>query len=227
MWTMAAEELPAESRGLGFGLLALALGTGFVDSVVDPSRRGSSWRSTPSPSHPLLFVAYRRRLPESRGCRPPATSPVAERWQEILRPGVRRWLLLVVATTYPAAAGDLRHQLALDFLQEDRGMSASTANLTGRRRPASRSWCGRGTFRPLRRRLVGVVRAPPRARLRCRGASCGSARSRTVAAPRRRRRRGPRGACPTRDRGSPACSVARRRLGRAARLASAGHRSRR
>ena len=61
VWTMAAEELPADSRGFGFGILAMnaALGTGFAailwGGFLEPN--GVSWRwlyvaSLP----PLVFV---------------------------------------------------------------------------------------------------------------------------------------------------------------------------
>ena len=66
VWTMAAEELPAESRGFGFGVLAMntTLGVGFAAilwSILEPA--GVSWRwlyvaSLP----PLLFVEIRERL---------------------------------------------------------------------------------------------------------------------------------------------------------------------
>ena len=88
VWTMAAEELPAESRGFGFGLLAMnsALGTGFAailyGGLFDPL--GISWRwlyvvGVP----PLVLVAVlRRRLPESRRfSAAQAASRLAGRWQ--------------------------------------------------------------------------------------------------------------------------------------------------
>ena len=135
VWTMAAEELPAESRGFGFGLLAMnaALGTGFAailyGGFFEPN--GVSWRwlyvvSVP----PLLFVAWlRRRLPESRrfiaardGGR------LADRWHAILRPAVRKWLVLVVVTTFLLQLVQQATTFTIDFLQVDRGLSASTAN---------------------------------------------------------------------------------------------------
>ncbi len=135
VWTMAAEELPAESRGFGFGLLAMnaALGTGFAailyGGILEPN--GISWRwlyvvSVP----PLLFVAYlRRRLPESRRFEAARdASRLAERWHDILRPGVRRWLVLVVVTTFLLQLVQQATTFTIDFLQVDRGLSASSAN---------------------------------------------------------------------------------------------------
>jgi putative MFS transporter len=135
VWTMAAEELPAESRGFGFGILAMnsALGTGFAailyGGILEPM--GLSWRwlyvvGIP----PLLFVAYlRRRLPESkRFIEARDSGRLAERWHAILHPSVRKWLILVVLTTFLLQLVEQATAFTIDFLQTDRGISASTAN---------------------------------------------------------------------------------------------------
>lgn len=135
VWTMAAEELPAESRGFGFGILAMnsALGTGFAailfGGLLEPV--GASWRwlyvvGIP----PLLFVAYlRRRLPESRRfIEARDGGRLAARWHAILRPPVRRWLVLVTLTTFLVQLAEQAAAFTIDFLQTDRGISASTAN---------------------------------------------------------------------------------------------------
>jgi putative MFS transporter len=135
VWTMAAEELPAESRGFGFGILGMnsALGTGFAailyGGLLEPN--GISWRwlyvvGIP----PLLFVAYlRRRLPESRRFEAARDNDrLAARWHAILAPGVRRWLVLVVVTTFLLQLVQQATTFTIDFLQEDRGLSASAAN---------------------------------------------------------------------------------------------------
>src|SRR4051794_34928210 len=70
-WTMAAEDLPAERRGLGFGILALAsaLGTGFCSIVQAAvlSPLDASWRWLYLLALPFLAVVVflRRELPES------------------------------------------------------------------------------------------------------------------------------------------------------------------
>src|SRR5439155_2855374 len=102
VWTMAAEELPADSRGFGFGILAMnsALGVGFgailYGGFLEPA--GISWRwlyvlCVP----PLLLVSFlRRRLPESRRfIAARDQGKLAERWHAILKPPVRKWLILV------------------------------------------------------------------------------------------------------------------------------------
>lgn len=135
VWTMAAEELPAESRGFGFGLLGMnsALGTGLAailyGGAFEPN--GISWRwlyvvGIP----PLLLVAWmRRRLPESRRFVAARDADrLAERWHVILRPPVRRWLFLVVVTTFLLQLVQQATTFTIDFLQEDRGLSASAAN---------------------------------------------------------------------------------------------------
>jgi putative MFS transporter len=135
VWTMAAEELPKDSRGLGFGLLAMqsALGTGFAailyGGVFEPLDLSWRWLYVVG-IPPLLFVAYlRRRLPESRRFEAARDAKrLAERWHDILRPPVRRWLVLVVATTFLLQLAQYGFTFSLDFLEEDRGISASTAN---------------------------------------------------------------------------------------------------
>jgi putative MFS transporter len=136
VWTMAAEELPAESRGFGFGWLAMlnALGTGLGSIVFATvfAPLGISWRwlyvvGIP----PLLAITYlRRRLPESRRFEQARNDGrLAERWHEILRRPHLRWLVLVCIT---ALLGNLLTQagvFVIDFMQTDRGLSASAANL--------------------------------------------------------------------------------------------------
>ena len=134
VWTMAAEELPADSRGFGFGLLAMsALGTGFAailwGGFLEP--HGVSWRwlfvaSLP----PLLLVAFlRRRLPESkRFIAAQEQGKLAERWHAIFGPTVRRWLILVVVTTFLTQLIQQASTFTIDFLETDRGLSATAAN---------------------------------------------------------------------------------------------------
>ena len=135
VWTMAAEELPADARGFGFGVLGMnnALGFGLAaivfGGVFDPF--GISWRwmyVTAIP--PLLFVAFlRRRLPESRRfLAAKERGSLAQRWHEILKPSVRRWLILVVITTFLTQLVTQAGQFTIDFLETDRGVSATVAN---------------------------------------------------------------------------------------------------
>jgi len=135
VWTIAAEELPANARGFGFGVLGMnsALGTGFAailyGGFLEPN--GVSWRwlyvvSVP----PLLLVGLlRRRLPESRRfLAAQQQGTLAERWHAIFAPTVRRWLILVVVTTLLTQLVQQASTFTIDFLQTDRGMSATAAN---------------------------------------------------------------------------------------------------
>jgi SHS family lactate transporter-like MFS transporter len=132
---MAAEELPAEARGFGFGVLAMnsTLGVGVAailfGGLFEPA--GISWRwlyvvSIP----PLLFVAVlRKRLPESRRfTAAQEQGALASRWQEILGPTTRKWLVLIVVTTFLTQLIQQATTFTVDFLQTDRGVSATTAN---------------------------------------------------------------------------------------------------
>jgi putative MFS transporter len=79
---------------------------------------------------PLLLVAFlRRRLPESRrflAARDQGT--LAQRWHAIFGPTVRRWLILVVITTFLTQLVQQASTFTIDFLQTDRGLSATAAN---------------------------------------------------------------------------------------------------
>jgi putative MFS transporter len=134
VWTMAAEELPAHARGFGFGVLGMntALGTGFAailwGGFFEPS--GLSWRwlylvSVP----PLLLVSFlRRRLPESRRFVVIRDrGDLAHSWREIIGPTVRRWLVLIVVTTFLTQLIQQASNFTIDFLETDRGLSATTA----------------------------------------------------------------------------------------------------
>ena len=134
VWTMAAEELPADARGFGFGFLgmnaSLGVGVGAIifGGILDPM--GVSWRvlyliGLP----PLLLVAVlRRRIGESRRFEDArAEGRLAERWHEILR-DFRRPLILILVTAFLFELTTEATLFSLDFLQTDRGMSATAAN---------------------------------------------------------------------------------------------------
>jgi MFS family permease len=134
VWTMAAEELPADARGFGFGVLAMnsALGVGvgaiIFGGILDPM--GVSWRvlyliGLP----PLLIIAgLRRRLSESkRFVAAQAAGQLAERWHGILRRDLRRPLVLILSTAFLFELTTQATLFSLDFLQTDRGLSATAA----------------------------------------------------------------------------------------------------
>jgi putative MFS transporter len=135
VWTMAAEELPAKARGFGFGFLAMnsALGTGLgailFGGLLEPA--GISWRAMYLVGlPPLVIIGFmRRRLPESRRfTAAQARGGLADRWHAILRPQWRRVLVLVLATAFLFELTTQASLFALDFLQTDRGLSATAAN---------------------------------------------------------------------------------------------------
>jgi putative MFS transporter len=135
VWTMAAEELPAGARGVGFGWLAMtsALGVGFgallYGAAITPLHL--SWRLLyVAGLPPLLAVGWlRRRLPESkRFLRAKEEGKLASSWREIFSAHYRRWLILVLATAFLAELVVQASSFALDFLQTQRHVSASTAS---------------------------------------------------------------------------------------------------
>ena len=135
-WTMAAEDLPAHRRGFGFGVLALAsaLGTGFCSIVQATvlSPLDASWRWLYVLALPFLVVAVflRRELPESQRYlaldrRTVPDQPVAVLFR---RPFLRPLLVVCVAVLLCNLTTEAV-VFSLDFMQTQRGLSSSTANL--------------------------------------------------------------------------------------------------
>jgi MFS family permease len=136
VWTMVAEELPAGSRGFGFGWMAMlgAMGTGMsallYGAVLTPL--GASWRwlyviAVP----PLLGLAWlRKRLPESRRFQLAEQShALASRWQQVLKPPHRRWLGLLCFTAVLATLTTHAATFAVDFMETSHHLSATKASL--------------------------------------------------------------------------------------------------
>jgi putative MFS transporter len=135
-WTVAAEELPAERRGFGFGILALAsaLGTGLgailEAAVLAPL--GASWRWLYVASLPVVIVilVLRRALPESRRYEDlVATGGMHGRASVLLTPAYRGRLFLICGTVLMANLTTQATVFAIDYMQTQRHLGASTANL--------------------------------------------------------------------------------------------------
>jgi MFS transporter, putative metabolite:H+ symporter len=136
-WTMAAEDLPAERRGIGFGVLALAsaLGTG-LSAIVQAtalSPLDASWRWLYVLSLPFLLVvvSLNRSLPESTRYQAVAgRHDVSQGRAELLaRPPYRRPLLLICVMILFGNLATEATVFAVDFMESDRGLSSSAANL--------------------------------------------------------------------------------------------------
>ncbi|HET7531397.1 MAG TPA: MFS transporter [Mycobacteriales bacterium] len=136
-WTMAAEDLPAGRRGFGFGVLALAsaLGTGLsaIVQAVLLSPLDLSWRWLYVLAVPFLVVVVvlNRDLPEStRYVRLAARhDPEQGAARELLRPPFRRPLVLICAAILLGNLATQGTVFAVDFMQTERGLSSSAANL--------------------------------------------------------------------------------------------------
>ena len=136
-WTVVAEELPADRRGLGFGILALAsaLGSGWASILQGAllAPLGASWRWLYAAALPVLLVAafLRRSLPESSRFTEAARSRhLAEKWTAILRPPHRANLLLLSGTIFLLHLTSQAIVFVVDFMQTQRGLSPSAANFT-------------------------------------------------------------------------------------------------
>jgi putative MFS transporter len=134
-WTMVAEELPARSRGFGFGWLSMltAVGTGtsalIFGAVLSPHHL--SWRWLYALALPPLVGVFvlRRRLPESgRFTRARAAGHLSDRWQRILHPPHRRWLILLCLVSVLAALTTHAATFAVDFMETQRHVSPSAAS---------------------------------------------------------------------------------------------------
>jgi MFS transporter, putative metabolite:H+ symporter len=134
-WTMVAEELPAGSRGFGFGWLSMlaAAGTGtsaiIYGQILTPNHL--SWRWLYLLALPPLVGVFllRRRLPESRRfVRAQDRGALAERWRQILQPPHRHWLGLLCLAAVLAALTTHAATFAVDFMQTQRHLSATASS---------------------------------------------------------------------------------------------------
>jgi MFS family permease len=131
-WTMVAEELPAGARGLGFGILAmldaLGAGTGALAWGLLLAPHHASWRLLYLAATPVLLM--RGRLTESsRFTAAESAGQLAPSGRPLLRPPFLRPLLTVCAA---AVLGSLLTEpsvFAVDFMQTQRHLSPSAANL--------------------------------------------------------------------------------------------------
>lgn len=135
VWTLAAEELPAQARGLGFGILGMniSLGTGLAaflyGGVFEPNDISWRWLFVISVPPMLLVSVLRRSLSESRRFEAARKEQrLARRWQEILAPPHGRWLFLVVAVVFLVSLPTQANTFVVDYLQTDRGIGTSTAD---------------------------------------------------------------------------------------------------
>lgn len=135
-WTFMAEELPAGSRGFGFGALAMlsALGTGLASMLwaLVLSPLGASWRWLYVAALPVLILVFRLRrdLPESkRFTAAHEQGQLSGVWTDILQPPYRAWLFLACVALFFGELITHAQVFVVDFLQTQRGFSPSTSNL--------------------------------------------------------------------------------------------------
>lgn len=135
-WTMAAEDLPAEHRGFGFGVLALAsaLGTGLcsiVEAVVlSPLHASWRWLYALALVSLVLVLVLNRLLPESTRYRDLAARSVRLGEASLLaRPPYRRPLAFICLMALLANLTTEATVFAIDFMETQRHLSASAANL--------------------------------------------------------------------------------------------------
>lgn len=135
-WTVLAEELPAGARGYGFGLLAmlnaLGAGTGALAWGLFMAPYHLSWRWLYAAATPVLLVVVfmRRRLPESsRFAAAASEGRLAPTWRSLLRPPHGQLLVLVCVTSVLTNLLTQASVFVIDFMQTQRQLSASVANL--------------------------------------------------------------------------------------------------
>ena len=135
-WTMVAEELPAGSRGFGFGWLATLSAVGgsmaslLYGVVFTPL--GVSWRWLYFLALPPLTVVWflRRGLPESSMyLKAKRAGRLAQHWHQILERPHRKWLLLVGFTDMLFALAVIADVFMVDYMETNRGLSPTKANL--------------------------------------------------------------------------------------------------
>lgn len=135
-WTMAAEDMPAERRGLGFGVLALAsaMGTGFCSIIqavaISPLHASWRWLYVIALVFLLIVMFLRRELPESDRYLALDRRVAGHQPASLLmrRPFVGP-LLLVCVTVLVCNLTTEAVVFSIDFLETQRHLSASAANL--------------------------------------------------------------------------------------------------
>ena len=135
-WTLIAEELPAGSRGFGFGFLAMltALGTGAAALLyaLALAPNDISWRWLYVAALPMLAYTarLRRKLPESKRFTAAREQGALSRsWHEILRPPHRSRLILACAALLLAELTTQALVFVVDYMQTQRDLSPTAANL--------------------------------------------------------------------------------------------------
>jgi MFS family permease len=135
-WTVLAEELPAGARGLGFGVLAmlnaLGAGAGALAWGLLMAPHHLSWRWLYVAATPVLLVVVfmRRRLPESSRFEAAASQDrLASSWRSLLRPPYARLLIVICTASLLTSLLTQASVFVIDFMQTERHLSASTANL--------------------------------------------------------------------------------------------------
>jgi MFS family permease len=134
--TLAAEELPARVRGFGFGYLAMQLALGFgtgslvYGTIFEPSGIGWQWMYVLS-LPPLLAIGWlRRRLPESRRFESARDGGrLVASWRTIFSGETKKWIFLLCSTAFLLELATHAGVFTIDFLQEDRGLSATASNI--------------------------------------------------------------------------------------------------
>ena len=133
-WTIVAEELPAQTRGIGFGWLAMmsALGTGWsailYGAVLSPLHL--SWKWLYVAALPVLLAGLRLRQVLGETPRHKAEAAAASKWTEITRPPHRTRLVLVCVTAVLANLTAQATVYVVDFMESQRHLSPSAASLT-------------------------------------------------------------------------------------------------
>jgi len=135
-WTMAAEDLPAARRGLGFGVLALAsaMGTGLSSiiwaSLLSPLHASWRWLYVLALPFLVVIISLNRSLPESTRFATFATrhDPEQGRARFLARPPFRRPLVLICVMILLANLSTEGIVFAVDFMETNRGLGASAAN---------------------------------------------------------------------------------------------------
>jgi putative MFS transporter len=135
-WTVAAEELPAQRRGFGFGVLALAsaLGTGqgaiLEAAVLAPLHASWRWLYVASVPVVAVILVLRRSLPESERYEHLAASGgMHGQARALLLAPHRNRLFLICGTVILANLTTQATVFAIDYMQTQRHLGASAANL--------------------------------------------------------------------------------------------------
>jgi putative MFS transporter len=134
-WTILTEQLPARSRGFGFGWLATMSAGGTVVSsflygvAFGPNQVSWRWLYVVAVAPLILMAALSTRFPETMQLDIASRRDDCGHWHDILRKPYRRAFFLIGCTDLLFAVAVIVDVFSVDYMQTNRGASVTASNM--------------------------------------------------------------------------------------------------